>query len=186
MPTPAKTSRPELVGIARSLVERGGADALTLNAVATAAGVKAPSLYKHFSDRAALMRAVEIEVLLELEAALRRGTSGRTPKMRLTSMARTYRAFAVEQPHRYAIIYSANALTDPEIAAACLFAAQPLFEELRNAGVKPGRVLPLARTLTAFLHGFVSMEIANAFQLGGSIEEAFTEGIGVVLAEMKG
>jgi AcrR family transcriptional regulator len=185
LPTPAKTSRTELVGIARWLVERDGADAVTLSAVATLAGVKAPSLYKHFADRAALMKAVEIEVLLELEAALRMGISGRTPRQRLASMARAYRTFAVSQPHRYAIVFTGNAASDPEIAAACLFAVQPLFEELRGAGVKPGRVLPLARALTAFLHGFVSMELADAFQLGGSIDEAFTEGVAIVVAELK-
>jgi AcrR family transcriptional regulator len=181
LPTPAKTSRPELVGIARSLIESGGAEGLTVSAVAQSAGVKAPSLYKHFEDRAALLKAVEIDVLHELEATLRAGTRGDTPQQRLRTMAATYRRFANEQPKRYGVIYSEHAFDDPEIAAACLFAAKPLFEELETAGVPTNRILPLSRTLTAWLHGFCTMEIVKAFRLGGSIDEAFEDGLDTIL-----
>ena len=185
MPTPAKTSLDQLIGIARALVEAGGPDALTVSAVAQGAGVKAPSLYKHFADRAALLKAVEIAVLHELEGVLRRETKGRTPETRLKSMADAYRRFALEKPRRYEVIYSRNAFDDPEIAAACLFSAQPLFEELRAAGVAEPRILPLSRTLTAFLHGFVSMEIVKAFRLGGDIDSDFSESVATILSEVQ-
>ncbi len=181
MPTPAKTSRTALVGIARTLVESGGAEGLTVSAVAQSAGVKAPSLYKHFEDRAALLRAVEIDVLHDLEATLRAGITGNTAQERLRSLAVTYRRFANEQPRRYGVIYSEDAFDDPETAAACLFAARPLFEELERAGVAAHRNLPLSRTLTAWLHGFCSMEIIRAFRLGGSIDEAFENGLDTIL-----
>lgn len=186
MPTPAKTSPKELVAIARRLVETTGAEALTVSAVAQRAGVKAPSLYKHFADRLALLKAVEIEVLGDLERTLRAGTRGETPRQRVAAMAAAYRAFAMEKPLRYGVIYSRNAADDPEIAAACLFAARPLFEELERAGVAPGRILPVSRTLTAFMHGFVSMEIVNAFRLGGDIDEAFEQGLETILRELPG
>jgi AcrR family transcriptional regulator len=184
LPTPAKTSQEELIAIARRLIDADGPEALTVSAVAQSAGVKAPSLYKHFADRDALLKAVEIDVLHELEAALRAGTKGKTPRARLTSMASTYRRFAREQPHRYEVIYSRNVADDPDLAVACLFAAKPLFEELERAGITAERILPLSRTLTAFLHGFVSMEIVNAFRLGGSVEQAFTEGLKIILGEV--
>ena len=115
---------------------------------------------------------------------LRKGTKGTTPRERLTAMAATYRRFASRNPRLYEMIYSRNAANDPELAAACGFAAKPLFEELEKAGVAPARMLPLARTLTAFLHGFVSMEIVNAFRLGGSVDEAFAEGLDTILGEV--
>lgn len=181
MPTPAKTSLDELVMIARRLVESGGVDDLTVSAVAQIAGVKPPSLYKHFADRAALLKAVEIAVLEELAAILRAGTKGRTPKQRLRALAVTYRKFATDHPKRYGVIYSEHAFDDEEIAAACYFAAKPLFEELEAAGVPKKRILPLSRTFTAWLHGFVSMEIVHAFRLGGSIDEAFEDGLETIL-----
>jgi AcrR family transcriptional regulator len=184
LPTPAKTSLAELVGIARGLVEAAGPDALTLGALAGRAGIKPPSLYKHFADRAAVLKAVEIEVLYELEAWLRAETRGATPKARLLAMASAYRAWGKAKPNRYRTIYSGNAFNDPEIRAACLHSAQPLFEELRAAGIAEARLLPLSRTIVAFLHGFVLMEIGNAFNLGGDVDEAFASGLETILREL--
>ena len=184
MPTPAKTSRPQLLAIARRLVVEHGAEALTVSAVAQSAGVKAPSLYKHFADRLDLFRGLEIDILAELEAVLRAGTQGRTPGERLRSMAATYRHFARSNPHLYAILYSRDITSDPELVAACLSAAQPLFAELRAAGVPEERIGPLSRTLTAFLHGFVSMEIVNAFRLGGDLDSDFALSLDTILEEV--
>lgn len=184
MPTPAKTSLAELVGIGRGLVDANGADALTVSAVAQGAGVKAPSLYKHFSDRSALLKAVEISVLHDLERVLRTETLGKTPKDRLKSMTHAYRRFARTQPRRYELLYGRHAFDDPDIAEACRFVAQPLFEELAKAGVPQERILPLSRTLTGFLHGFVSMEIVNAFHLGGDLDADFAQSIETILREV--
>ena len=184
MPTPAKTSLVQLVGIARGLVETAGPDALTLGALAAQAGIKPPSLYKHFADRAAVLKAVEIEVLHELESWLRQKTRGETPKARLIAMATAYRAWGKAKPNRYRTIYSGNAFNDPEIRAACLHSAQPLFEELAAAGIAEARQLPLSRTLVAFMHGFVLMEIGNAFNLGGSVDEAFESSLETILREI--
>ncbi len=184
MPTPAKTSPAQLASIARTLVEASGPDALTLGAVAQVAGIKPPSLYKHFADRAAILKVVEIEILHELEAHLRREMQGATPKDRLLAMATAYRRFGLTAPNRYKAIYSGNAFNDPDIRAACLFSAQPLFEELKAAGIAEARILPLSRTLVAFLHGFLLMEIGNAFNLGGSIDEAFTSSLETILREV--
>ena len=185
MPTPAKTSLAELVSIARGLVETTGPDALTLGALAGKAGIKPPSLYKHFADRAAVLKSVEIEVLHALEAYLRAMTQGETPKARLMNMARAYRAWGKAKPNRYRAIYSGDAFNDAEILAACQFSAQPLFEELRAAGVAEARMLPLSRTLVAFMHGFTLMEIGNAFNLGGSVDEAFESSLETILREVE-
>jgi AcrR family transcriptional regulator len=184
LPTPPKTSHAELVSIALALVEADGPEALTVSAVAQAAGVKAPSLYKHFADRLALLKAVEIAILDNLEATLRGETKGRTPMQRLRSMAAVYRKFANDRPRRYEAIYSRNAFVDPQLTAACLKAAQPLFEELKAAGIAEKRILPLSRTLTAFLHGFVSMEIVNAFRLGGDLDSDFEASVATILREV--
>ncbi len=181
MPTPAKTSVAELVGIAQGLVEETGPDALTLGALAGKAGIKAPSLYKHFADRSAVLKAVEIALLHELEAHIRQAAQGETPKARMKAMAQAYRTWAKRKPNRYRVIYSGNAFIDPEIRAACLFAAQPLFEQLRAAGIPEDRILTESRTIAPFLHGFVLMEVGSAFNLGGNVDEAFETALETIL-----
>ena len=43
------------------------------------------------------------------------------------------------------------------------------------------RALDAARLVTAFTHGFVSMELSGTFRLGGDIDEAFRYGVDVLI-----
>ena len=58
-PARAKTTEEAILDAASNLLEVGGLDALTMQAVAAEVGVRAPSLYKRVRDRAALVRAVQ-------------------------------------------------------------------------------------------------------------------------------
>jgi hypothetical protein len=46
--------------------------------------------------------------------------------------------------------------------------------------------LEAARTVVAWAHGFVSMELAGAFRLGGDLEVAYAYGIDSILAGISG
>ena len=71
-PARARTSADAIVGAGRALLERGGLEAVTMQAVADAVGVRAPSLYKRFAGRPALIRAIADDVAAELGAVLPR------------------------------------------------------------------------------------------------------------------
>ena len=43
-----------------------------------------------------------------------------------------------------------------------------------------------ARTLVAWAHGFVTMELAGAFRLGGDLEAAYAFGIDAILSGVSG
>ena len=53
MPTPARTSLEEIVGAGRAILRAEGLEGLTMQRVAAAVGVRAPSLYKRLPGRAA-------------------------------------------------------------------------------------------------------------------------------------
>src|SRR6185312_4509222 len=93
-PARAKTTDDAILDAAAGLLEAGGLDALTMQAVAAEVGVRAPSLYKRVRDRAALVRAVQEAGAAELGAALREVAKGKDPRADLLAMADTFRAFA--------------------------------------------------------------------------------------------
>ncbi len=43
------------------------------------------------------------------------------------------------------------------------------------------RALTATRTVTAWLHGFISMEQSGMFRLGGDIDAAFDDGLATLL-----
>ena len=45
----------------------------------------------------------------------------------------------------------------------------------------PKHALPAARTIVAWANGFITMELAGAFRLGGDLEDAWTFGMDRVL-----
>jgi AcrR family transcriptional regulator len=177
-PAIAKTSDRDIIAAARRLIKQRGADELTLQDVAQAVGIKAPSLYKRFKDRTALLRAVKDDALTELETVLRKAADDHPAPVALKKMAFAYRRFGKRQPEIYRLIYRPelkDATLEPERKAAA-----PALE-LMTALLGPRVSLAAARCITSFLHGFVLMEITGNFRLGESVDAAFDFSIEVIL-----
>jgi AcrR family transcriptional regulator len=69
MPARPKTSDEQIVQATRELIEREGRDGFSMTDVATAVGIRAPSLHSRFKDRASLISGVEVEVCNEIATA---------------------------------------------------------------------------------------------------------------------
>lgn len=157
----------EILAAARGLLEERGPQALTMRAVAEAVGIRAPSLYKHFPDKAALESALIAESLREtaqaLEAAERRSPDS------LTALTEAYRAYALAHPHLYRLS------TD-----------RPLRREALPPGVEDRAAAPLlrfargevatARAAWAFAHGMVLLELNGRFPPDAEVETAWRRG----------
>ncbi len=172
MPTPSKVSLPEIVQAASDLLERDGVAALTMQAVAVRVGVRAPSLYKHVTDRDALLHLVAEATLASLAERMR-STNGD-----LIALAGAFRAFALANPAGYQLVFSPTSqLTVEELdhAVAPLLAACA-----KHAGA--ASALSAARTLTAWATGFIGMELAGQFSLGGDVTAAWDYGVERVVA----
>lgn len=180
MPAIAKTSDEAVVKAARKLLEKRGAAALTMQAVADAVGVRAPSLYKRFPDRDALLDATAEHSAAELRDLIAAADEAPSAKAALTEMARAYRAFARKKPQSYGLLFAdRSAAAGPTVAVRAAAVAPVLARLAPLVGDK--KVLHAARLLTAWLHGFVSMELAGAFKLGGDLDEAFEYGLKTLL-----
>ena len=64
---PAKLSREAIVAAALALLDREGADALTMRRLGGELGVEAMSLYRHVADRAALLEGLADQLSSEVE-----------------------------------------------------------------------------------------------------------------------
>lgn len=170
MPTPDRTSIAEIVDAARGLLETGGVGAVTMSAVAARVGVRAPSLYKRVRDREALITLVAETTADELTARL--AESGHS----IADYAHAFRAFAHERPEGFRLMFSTAGGTE-----AARRAVEPILGAAREL-VGADRALDAARLFTAWATGFVSMELADVFRMGGDVDEAFSFALATIQA----
>jgi AcrR family transcriptional regulator len=175
MPTPARTSREVIVSAARSILEEDGLEALTMQRVAQAVGVRAPSLYKHVRNRSDLVRLVSEDVAAALAATVADAVPSSDPAADLRTIAVAFRRFARNNPRAYGLIFG-DLPDEWRAAPEALARANEALLRTTTALAGPDHALEAARTVVAWAHGFVSMELAGAFRLGGSVDDAFAFG----------
>ncbi len=151
-----------------TILERDGESALTMRRLASSLGIKASSLYKHFSDKDGLELELVIagfeEVAPRFEEAVR-GSPGRP----LTALAKTYRAFAHDHPHLYRLMNDRPLPRDRMPEGLEQRAAMPLLDATGS--------LDLARATWAMAHGLVMLELNGRFPAGADVDAAWAAGV---------
>lgn len=176
MPTLARTSLGEIVQTGRRILEAEGLDRLTMQRVAAEVGVRPPSLYKHVRNRAHLIHLINSAVARELADVLDASLGHASPAEDLAAMADAYRAFAHEQPEAYGLLFARvpeGWRVEPELNER---AGSPVLR-LAASLAGPEHALDAARLIAAWANGFVSMELADSFRLGGDLDAAFRFGV---------
>ncbi|WP_460796646.1 TetR/AcrR family transcriptional regulator [Microbacterium sp. GXF0217] len=174
MPTPDRTSYTEIIAASREILELSGPAGLTMQAVATRVGVRAPSLYKRVQDRDALLTAVAEAIVDDL--GIRLAAAGDD----LATLAAVYRAYAHENPEGFRLMFAASAPL-PALDRA----AAPVIRAAASL-VGTNAALDAARLFTAWATGFLQMELAGAFRLGGDVDRAFEYGLERILTSLRG
>ncbi len=182
-PARARTSNAEIIAAGRDLLEAGGLDALTMQAVAARVGVRAPSLYKRFRSRGALIAAVTAAMLEELSGWLAPFGRDPDPATGLRELASAYREFALGNPRAFELMYmSLPPDFRPPVDHTARAAAPVLALTERLVG--PERALEAARLITAFANGFITMESAGAFRLGGDVDRSYRYGVDTLVGAL--
>ena len=169
------------------ILEEDGLDAVVMSRVAERVGVRGPSLYKHVRDRAALIRAVADGVDRRPGAqALAVAASTGEPTGRPHGHGQAYRAFVRANPNGYGLLFAHLGPGAPARPGH----VSPTSPSRSSAATErsSGRSArsPAARTFVAWAHGFVTMELAGAFRLGGDLDAAYADGIESILAGVSG
>ncbi|WP_298456032.1 TetR/AcrR family transcriptional regulator [uncultured Cellulomonas sp.] len=176
MPAPERTTTHEVVRAGRDLLEAHGPAGVTMAAVAARVGVRPPSLYKRVRNRDDLLRLVTEAAVGDLADQLAAVARSGDPRHDLRRIARALRAFAHASPVAYGLVFTPGpAATRPDPALLARASEPVLRATAELAG--PDDALVAARTVTAWAHGFLSMELSGAFTLGGEVDQAFDHGL---------
>jgi AcrR family transcriptional regulator len=162
---------------ATRLRARGGEKALTMRAVAKAAGTTTPTVYERYRDREDILRALRIQTRAELFAALRRSRT-------LAQACHSYLEFALEQRHAYEVLY------DKFAEPPSLHEPWPSFNLLRELltkrlGGTPRQHTRLMLSLWSLLHGTAMLLIRGAAvgALRTQMFHACLDAVEVIVAE---
>jgi AcrR family transcriptional regulator len=149
------------------VIQEKGVEGLTLRAVGATLGVSRTALYRHFSDKQALLTAVAREgfrtLTTELHEAWTRGGRGRAG---FEAMGEAYVRFAVTNPSHYRVMFGGlleEGDTNPELGEQATNAFQVLVDALaeqQDAGlVRKDDTLLLARYIWAVVHGIAMLAL---------------------------
>jgi AcrR family transcriptional regulator len=161
-----------IVAAARQILEQEGREALTMRRLGAAVGIRAPSLYKHFPDRAAVEVALIEQGFSEAAEALEQAVAEHGAS--LTTIMTTYRAFARAHSHLYRLMTQG-----------------PLPRERMGAGIEARTAAPLqavagnpelARAAFAFAHGLTLLELDGRLPADADIDTTWRRGIAALEA----
>jgi AcrR family transcriptional regulator len=115
----------KILEAAQKLWKKGGEKALTMRAVAKAAGTNTPSVYRRFRHRDDILRALLQKVRLEIAAALEVAV---TPE----EGCERYLDYALSHPHEYELFYQHNYELNYSPRARVKNVAQPARDAMRR------------------------------------------------------
>ena len=166
---PRRTPRAaEIVSASRRVLEDDGRDAVTMRRVADELGMQAPSLYKHFPNKAALELALVEDALAEIgevsHAAIRvAGADGC-----LDALLDAYRFYSLAHPHLYRLATSGPLSREGLSPGLEEWAGNPWYVVTGDAY--------LAQALWSFAHGMVVLELDDRYLPGSDLDRTWRAG----------
>jgi AcrR family transcriptional regulator len=102
---PAAPTAQKIATAARRLLDREGAEAVTMRRVAEAVGITPMAVYRHYPDRAGLLNALANEGFEELARRLATQRFSVDIERRLTKMADIYLEHALRNPRLFELMF---------------------------------------------------------------------------------
>lgn len=156
--------RHDVIDAALAIVDREGLAALSLKAVADRLEVQPPSLYSHVDGLGGLLDAMSIAVIAEFGEVLRDSVVGVAGDDAVAAFATAYRRWATDNPGRYEL--SLRHVASAEKRTVGRGAIETMDRVLAAYGLTGAEATAAGRTLRAALHGFATLESADALGRG--------------------
>lgn len=150
---PGKLSAETITTAALALLDRDGADALTMRRLGAELGVEAMSLYRHVASRDALLDAVADRIAAEIEPHDDAETDWPDA---LRALAGDLRAAARRHGAAFTLV-GMRVLATP----TALRPVEDALAALRRGGFTPARAISAHRLVLAYARGYALSEIAG-------------------------
>lgn len=167
-------TRTTIIDAARDLFVTKGVEAVSMREVAKRIGYSATSIYLHFKDKEAVLRAICDTDFLALASALNSIMQIKDPLERMIALGQGYAEFALSHPNHYRLMFMTPHLADnPECANLALnnveqdaymqlktvvtavYDAELFREDLTDVDL-------IAQTIWAGMHGVCALHITMA------------------------
>jgi len=174
--------RQALLAAARRLLEAEGHSNLSLRRCADAEGVSATAPQNRFSNKAALLTALEAEGYAELETYMRKGIDGAADRdARRNAALLGYVAFAQDHPALYELMFARDRVSsnDPDLLRHVRACFAILEENSKGFGRFDGDAEKVAARQQMFLwslvHGYSQLLTANRFKKESMLGESILD-----------
>jgi AcrR family transcriptional regulator len=177
-PTPDGVPERVVHATMRLLAEQGPS-AIKARAVASASGLSTMAVYHHFGGIAELIRAVVDQGFKELDRAFSRVPVTEDPLADLVALALICRRVARENPHLYDLMFGLSTRRatyrplpewdvrssgrSPAFRDAYVHITEACDRLMRSGRVRQQEPEALAAQLWSFVHGFITLELAEHF-----------------------
>jgi len=163
-----------IIDVARELFVSRGVEAVTMREIAKRIGYSATSIYLHFADKEALLRAICDTDFLALATSLKNILQIPDPVERMHAFGRGYAAFALSHPNHYRLMFmTEHPPCDPEASSLqqnnaeqdAYFQLKIVVNEVFKAGYFREDLKDvdlIAQTVWAATHGVCSLQINMA------------------------
>lgn len=181
-------TRDLVIDTARSRLELGGADDLSLRAVARDLGVTAPALYAYVEDKQELLAAVATEHFERLVERFEAVDTSAEPLDRIRALSRAYVDHALESPALFRLMFryppSPTSEVDafPPATRAFETAAAATAAAMEAGDLNIGDVGRACMTMWAAVHGVAEILLMGFGFDDQSAEDLITSVIDTVLA----
>ncbi len=107
----------EIKALAMEQIAAGGPDAVSLNGIARTMAMSPAAIYRYFENRDALLADLVVEVYDSLADAVEAaGRRPGTPAEQFTEVASSFRAWALEHPNPYRLIFQTTSGSGQDLA----------------------------------------------------------------------
>ena len=160
-----------IIDAARELFVARGVEAVTMREIAKRIDYSATSIYLHFADKEALLRAICDTDFLALATSLKSILQIQNPVERMHAMGRGYAAFALTHPNHYRMMFmtertpydpAESSLQQNNAEQDAYFQLKTVVNDVYTAGCFRADLHDadlIAQTIWAGMHGVCSLQI---------------------------